>query len=90
MDIPYSTIVDVMKNSHRIQLFADSEIKEGKRKWTEADLEKQCDFIDAKNNANKMAKQSRSQEAGPSLRARNVSEQPRCPEDDADEPSTAA
>ena len=45
MDIPYSTIVDVVKNSHRIQLFADSEIKEGKRKWTEADLEKRANTV---------------------------------------------
>ena len=90
MDIPYSVIVEVVKRNFRLQRFADSEIREGKRKWTKADLEKQLNFIEAKNAANKIAKQSRAQEAGPSLRAMVVSEQPQHPEDDTDEPSTAA
>lgn len=84
LDIPYSTIVETVLNSHKLQLKADAKKAQGKRTWDQIDYSVIEDYnsakdaervaIKAKSVANKSTKRSQSQEAGPSQRAQSNAE----------------
>ena len=69
-------IVDTIISSFELQLDADVEGTEGKRKWTKEDFNEQKQFNDLKyrldSQSYKVQKRSRSKEAGPSRRARDL------------------